>query len=167
MFNSKTTAPKPSGSKLFPDYKPEETQLAHSYSVVKICIPIAQLILAIVTLYQFHGDQIQRFKYATFGLTVAPYAWISPLNLVGSLICPQYPTMYVVESTDVDDLRDRISLAGGQGEAAISDKCAHFGVQGTVGRIRLSDESLFVDHNPLGTVESWLPIKLLGRIWLS
>ncbi|KAI0168055.1 hypothetical protein BJ166DRAFT_246573 [Pestalotiopsis sp. NC0098] len=36
------------------------------------------------------------------------YAWMSFLNLLGSLICPQYPSCYLVESKTSDELKDRL-----------------------------------------------------------
>lgn len=83
-----------------------------------------QLIFASSTLYEARGDQIERYGYAAFGLTVAPYAWMSFLNLVGNLVCPQYATMYIVESSSMDELK------------------APFGVSGAVGRLSSESEEV-------------------------
>jgi hypothetical protein len=50
------------------------------------------------TLYRARGNQIERFGYAAFGLTVAPYAVVSVLNLLGSGLCPEFAALYMVES---------------------------------------------------------------------
>src|SRR5438046_2912927 len=72
--------------------------LSTGYSAMRILVSIGQLIFASSTLYKSRGDQIARYGYAAFGLTVTQYALMSLLNLLGSLMCPQYPTFYLVES---------------------------------------------------------------------
>ena len=72
--------------------------LSCGYNAIGILVSIGQLIFASSTLYLSRGDQINRFGYAAFGLTVIQYALMSLLNLFGNLMCPQYPTLYLVES---------------------------------------------------------------------
>jgi hypothetical protein len=81
------------------------TQIASNYSVVKIIVALGQTLFAVGTLYRARGDQVDRFGYAAFGLTVAPYAWMSVINLVGLLMCPEYPARYLVESEALRKLR--------------------------------------------------------------
>ena len=45
-----------------------------------------QAVWAIITLYRARADQIQEFGCAAFGLTVAPYAFMSVMNIIGSLL---------------------------------------------------------------------------------
>ncbi|OCL02254.1 hypothetical protein AOQ84DRAFT_393104 [Glonium stellatum] len=88
-------------NKVGSQFKPlnrNSTSLACNYSFVKVGISLGQSLFAIATLYQTRGDQIIRFGYAAFGLTVTPYAFMSIVNLCGSLVCPEYPEMYLVES---------------------------------------------------------------------
>jgi hypothetical protein len=73
--------------------------ICSDWSFLKIIVSIAQLVFAVATLYRTKGDQIDQFGYAAFGLTVIQYALMSMVNLVGNLMCPQYPTMYLVETT--------------------------------------------------------------------
>lgn len=75
--------------------------------MAKTVVSIIQLLFACSTLYKTKGDQIELFGYAAFGLTVIMYAWMSLLNLVGTLICPQYPSCFLVESQTFRDLRAR------------------------------------------------------------
>ena len=72
--------------------------LSCNYSFMKILISLVQFFFAISTLYRSKGDQVDRYGYAAFGLTVVPYLSITLLNLLGSLICPQYDSMFLVES---------------------------------------------------------------------
>jgi hypothetical protein len=48
-----------------------------SYSLPKILIGLFQAVWAVVTLYKVRGDQLDLYGYAAFGLTVAPYAFMS------------------------------------------------------------------------------------------
>ncbi|KAJ6443560.1 metallophosphoesterase [Purpureocillium lavendulum] len=93
-------------------FRPEEaphTVLSCNYNVIKILVSVAQLGIAVTTLYRTQGDQIKVYGYAAFGLTVAPYAWMSLVNLAGNLMCPQYNTMFVVESSGLDHLREDVA----------------------------------------------------------
>lgn len=111
--------------------KPEpRTTICCSYNFIKILVSVAQLLFAISTLYRTRGDQVDLYGYAAFGLTVTPYAWMSFINLLGNLMRPQYDTMFVVESTDLDELRELIAKSDGQTKE-------HFAVTGTVGRLDL------------------------------
>jgi hypothetical protein len=106
---------------------PKRTSIACNYNIVKLAISVAQLIFACVTLYRTRGDQIEVFGYAAFGLTVAQYAWMSFVNLVGNVLCPQYPTTFFVDSKSLDKLKEAIDKQG---------KKAKFPIQGAVGRIQ-------------------------------
>ncbi|PMD63727.1 uncharacterized protein K444DRAFT_715763 [Hyaloscypha bicolor E] len=77
----------------------KRTTLSYNYNWVKVLVSLGQAIYTIFTLYQARGDQIERFGYAAFGLTVAPYAVVSVLNLLGSGLCPEFAALYMVESS--------------------------------------------------------------------
>ncbi|PMD28625.1 hypothetical protein NA56DRAFT_683959 [Hyaloscypha hepaticicola] len=81
------------------------TKISCSYSLVKAFVALGQTLFAITTLYQTKGDELERFGFAAFGLTVAPYAFMSVINLFGNLVCPEYPAMYLVESEALRSLR--------------------------------------------------------------
>ncbi|MCJ1302248.1 hypothetical protein MMC08_005051 [Hypocenomyce scalaris] len=68
------------------------------YGVAKIGISLFQSLYATHTVYQARGDQITRYGYAAFALTVAPYAFMSILNLIGNMLTPDYPTLFLVRS---------------------------------------------------------------------
>jgi hypothetical protein len=88
------------------DQQPSRTlTLSFNYSLVKIMISLGQAIYAIFTLYGARGDQIAQFGYAAFGLTVAPYAVVSLINLLGSLLCPEFAAMYMIESSIMEEAR--------------------------------------------------------------
>ncbi|KAH8773724.1 hypothetical protein F5883DRAFT_615254 [Diaporthe sp. PMI_573] len=88
----------------------------------KILVSILQLVWGISTLYNARGNQIDLYGYAAFGLTVAPYAVMSFLNLLASLALPIHNTMYLVWNKDMHKAtslrtenskrRRRVELAG-------------------------------------------------------
>jgi hypothetical protein len=84
--------------------------IANNYNFIKIVIAIGQLIYTSTTLYQTRGNQIETYGLGAFGLTVAPYAWMSFLNLLGNILCPSYLTMYLVESSASDVLKKQLEL---------------------------------------------------------
>ena len=73
-------------------------EISSSYSLAQGLVAVFQTLYASVTLYRARGDQIDRYGYAAFGLTVAPYLVMSLVNLVGTVLTPNYPTIYMVES---------------------------------------------------------------------
>ncbi len=74
-----------------------------SYSIPKSIIAIGQIIYAVITLYETRGNQIVTFGYSAFGLTVIPYALMSLINLIGSLVTPDYHSLYLVASDVMDE----------------------------------------------------------------
>lgn len=96
--------------------------LSNGYNAMKILVSIGQLIFASSTLYRARGDQISRYGFAAFGLTVTQYALMSLLNLLGSLMCPEYSNFYLVENDVSDDARKHPGTV----------------IEGTVGRLMQS-----------------------------
>ena len=80
--------------------------ISASSNAAKIIVAIFQSLYGSLTLYQTRGDQLDRYGYAAFGLTVAPYAVMSIVNLMGCLMTPSYPTMYLVHSTVLDEINN-------------------------------------------------------------
>ena len=76
--------------------------LASSYNAVKLIIGLVQAIWAVITLYRARGNQIDEYGYAAFGLTVAPYAWMSFVNVIATLSCPNYPAMFMIRTGAMD-----------------------------------------------------------------
>tara|TARA_R110002003_G_scaffold391_13_gene19494 strand:+ start:1459 stop:3270 length:1812 start_codon:yes stop_codon:yes gene_type:complete len=91
-------------------------EVSATYNMVKALIALAQSAYALTTLYRARGDQISQFGFAAFGLTVAPYAVMSIMNLIGNLCRPEYPSLYMVESSIMDEARGR----GGLFEGAVA-----------------------------------------------
>ncbi|KJZ73165.1 hypothetical protein HIM_07362 [Hirsutella minnesotensis 3608] len=109
-----------------------------SYNVIKVLISIGQLLFSVLTLYETRGNQLAVYGYAAFGLTVAPYFWMSLVNLLGNLMCPQYPNIFIVNSPTLDRLRREIEAKG---------LSARYPFDGTVGRISQETEARVLDAN--------------------
>ena len=107
----------PSNAKIISDVgdEPGDTELCSSYNVPKAIIAIVQTIYASITLYRARGDQIQRYGYAAFGLTVLPYLIMSIMNLFATSLLPDYPSLYIVRSFELDEA----ITAGGQVDGAV------------------------------------------------
>jgi hypothetical protein len=97
----------------FEDCGSTPIQLASNYSIISVFVAAAQLCFAITTLYKTRGDQIHRYGYAAFGLTVVQYAIMSAVNILGNLMRPQYPAVYLVESTAMNEAKLRGAVIGG------------------------------------------------------
>lgn len=93
-----------------------EFHAGSSYSFPKILIGLVQAIWAIRTLYETRGNQLELYGYAAFGLSVTPYAFMSIVNILASLVTPEYPTMFLVHTPDLDEARE----AGGKFEGIIA-----------------------------------------------
>ena len=73
-------------------------EVSSSYDLAKGLVAVFQTLYASATLYRARGNQIERYGYAAFGLTVAPYLVMSIVNLVSTILTPNYPTTFMVES---------------------------------------------------------------------
>ncbi|KAJ7464493.1 hypothetical protein FB451DRAFT_440111 [Mycena latifolia] len=67
-------------------------------SVVKGLAALAQTLATFYTLYPTRGDQISRYGYAAFGLTVLPYSVMSIINLIAAIMTPEFQALYMVQS---------------------------------------------------------------------
>jgi hypothetical protein len=81
--------------------------LSSSYSFSRALIAVVQLVFASMTIYQSKGDQITRYGYAAFGLTVVPYLTMSFINLLGAMLTPDYSHVYLVSSEIMEEARRR------------------------------------------------------------
>ncbi|CZR69494.1 uncharacterized protein PAC_19394 [Phialocephala subalpina] len=141
---------------------PVEMQLSKNYNIPKILISILQILWGIVTLYKTRGNQIALYGCGAFGLTVAPYAIMSIINLATNLLRPEYATMYLVHSPEM-------------GEAALHEGAEFRGIVASLddnrtyaedftGALNIqSDNLLYFIFNLLGyLVIAILPIAIVG-----
>ncbi|KAJ7268395.1 hypothetical protein C8J57DRAFT_1181345 [Mycena rebaudengoi] len=93
---------------LVPDVNPE---LASSRSVPKAVIGIIQIVFSSFTLYRSRAALINHLGYASYSLTVLPYAVLTFVNLVGNLLTPEYPALYLVQSETLLEAQKRPGAA--------------------------------------------------------
>lgn len=74
---------------------------------LKAVFGVIQALFAIVTLYEARGNQIDIFGSAAFGLTVIPYLLMSLLNILSGVFCPEYPSLFLVDSSILREARKR------------------------------------------------------------
>ena len=82
-------------SELKDDY---QFQLGSSYNLFKGLAAIAHLVSASILLYKTRGDQFHRYRLSAFALTVIPYFFMSLVNLMGGILTPDYPVVYMVKT---------------------------------------------------------------------
>ena len=75
-----------------------QIQLGSSYNLFKGLAAIAHLVSASILLYKTRGDQFHRYRLSAFALTVIPYFFMSLVNLMGGILTPDYPIVYMVKT---------------------------------------------------------------------
>lgn len=81
--------------------------ISMSYSLSKGIIAVFQTLYTSFTLYETRGNQIDRFEYAAFGLTVAPYLVMSLVNLASNVMTPDFDCIYLVRDSVMDEVEVR------------------------------------------------------------
>lgn len=92
-----------------------QSQLVSSRPIAQFIGAIIQLICGSITLYKTRGDRVDRYGYAAFGFTVAPYLIMSLLNLIALTVTPYYSYLYLASS----DIMDEAVGRGGKFECTI------------------------------------------------
>lgn len=87
----------------FEHFQNNPINLSGSRNTLKSLIAISQLIFSCITLYRARGDQIDKFGYAAYGLTVAQYAVMSLVNIISNLTTPDYPSRYMVRTSVMEE----------------------------------------------------------------
>ena len=85
-------------------------KLSPSFNLVKGMAALVQLLYASFTLFRTTKGEVDQYGFAAPGLTVIPYAIMSALNLVASLVAPHYPTLYLVRSEVMEEAERRTGL---------------------------------------------------------
>ena len=85
-------------------------KLSPSFNLVKGLVALVQLLYASFTLFRTTKGEVDQYGFAAPGLTVLPYAVMSALNLIASLVAPHYPTLYLVRSEVMEEAERRTGL---------------------------------------------------------
>ncbi|KDQ52007.1 hypothetical protein JAAARDRAFT_198658 [Jaapia argillacea MUCL 33604] len=89
--------------------------LSRSQSYVKMAVSVAQLVYSVITIYRTKGNQLDRYGYAAFGLSVIPYAFMSLVNLICVGVVGDYTHLYMLRT----DIMREAALKGGWFAGAI------------------------------------------------
>ena len=87
------------------EFQPDTLTLPKNKNVGPLLVALVQSSYAAYTLYRARGNQIDMYGFSAFGLTVAPYALMSVINIIASLCTPAYPCMFLIETRDLDEAR--------------------------------------------------------------
>ena len=120
----------------------EGIKLYRSKELTSAFVGIAQVIFASITIYRARGDQIEKYGYAAYGLSVYPYLLMSLANLIKLLVCGRYPYVYVLRT-------DTLVEAEGKGGV----------FSGAVGNFGMNHGEVFSD--PPSSVKLLVPIRWL------
>jgi hypothetical protein len=85
----------------------EQPSLSCSYNILRGMVGVFQSLSASVAVYRARGDQISRYGYAAFGLTVIPYGVMSVVNLLGGLLTLDYDVIYTLWSPEMNEAKSR------------------------------------------------------------
>lgn len=105
--------------------------IAQDYSFLKAAVALGQALYAISTIYQTRGTQIEQFGYVAYGFTVLPYAFMSSVNLISNIVCPEYAAIFIVENEELSTLRRDLEAENRSSELII---------EGAVGRLSARTE---------------------------
>lgn len=73
-----------------------QLQLSSNYSILKPVAALIQVIYGSFEIYRASRQQLGKFGYAAYSLSVIPYIIMSVVNLLASMCEPQYPSMFLV-----------------------------------------------------------------------
>jgi hypothetical protein len=138
-----------------------QRELACSYNVPKLLVSLAQAVWASITIYRARGDQIDRYGYAAFGLTVVPYAFMSVINIIAGLLTPEYPAMFMIR-TPIMDEAERSAGAFFGGEIRVKSPRARS--TATYRDIDEDGEEEDVIFSAVGLVMGLVPLAIVGGL---
>ncbi|MCJ1331662.1 hypothetical protein MMC10_008353 [Thelotrema lepadinum] len=84
-----------------------EVTLSAPHSFSRTAIGIFQAVYSCVMIYVARGDQLERYSWGAFGLSVTPYAMMSMLNTVANTLTPVHPALHLVDSDALIESRRR------------------------------------------------------------
>jgi hypothetical protein len=90
-----------------------KVELASSQNILAYVASLIQLGFAVVTLYRVSGNQLDKYGYAAYGLTIIPYMMMSFVNLLAQIFNPDYPLIYMVQSHVMEEAKKQGALFDG------------------------------------------------------
>ncbi|KDQ55137.1 hypothetical protein JAAARDRAFT_342022 [Jaapia argillacea MUCL 33604] len=117
----------------FRSHNNDSITLTRSQSYVKMAVSIAQLVYSTITIYRTRGNQLDRYGYAAFGLSVFPYAFMSLANFICIGVVGEYTHLNLLRTDIMREAERRGGsfdgaigrIEGGGGEGTLVDASAH------------------------------------------
>ena len=125
--------------------KSKGIMLCRSIEVANAVVAIGQVIFSSITIYRARGEQIEKYGYAAYGLSVYPYALMSVANLIKLAVCGRYPYAYVLRTA---------TLIEAEGNGGVFE-----GAVGKLGVKNGEDDNDLQDGDPMAVFSdppSWL-----------
>jgi hypothetical protein len=72
-------------------------KICSQYNILKAALAIFQVLYGSWELYVARGQQLEKYGFAAFSLTVVPYVAMSLLNLLATVYRPEYSHVYLVQ----------------------------------------------------------------------
>ena len=126
----------------------KEIMLCRSTEAASAVVAIAQVIFSSITIYRARGEQIEKYGYAAYGLSVYPYALMSVANLIKLAVCGRYPYAYVLRTATLVEAERN----GGVFEGAVGNLRENHGEDDKVANDSQDDDPMAVFSDP----PSWL-----------
>ncbi|BCS04901.1 uncharacterized protein AKAW2_80702A [Aspergillus luchuensis] len=99
----------PSNASVEPLQNVRDIQISSTNNFPKAIVAVVQGFYALYTLIKTVGhdqDQIRLYGFAAYGFTPLPYLVMSAINFAGNVATPGYPTLYLVESHELDEVKN-------------------------------------------------------------
>ncbi|TFY57309.1 hypothetical protein EVJ58_g7098 [Rhodofomes roseus] len=109
----------------------KELKIHHPSGITNVLLSIFQIVFAIFTLYFTPSDQIPRWGYAAYGLSVFPYALMSVMNLLCAAFVGGYASGHILRTPI---LEESLKRAGQTSHAGNVTTVTYDGLIGTVRR---------------------------------
>lgn len=77
--------------------------LGNNWNPFTLAASLLQAGIGVYTLYKARGDQMETYGFTAFGLTVVPYVFMAFINIIASLVTPQFPCMFLIKTPDMQD----------------------------------------------------------------
>ena len=147
----------------------EGIKLCRSEELTGAFVGIAQVIFASITIYRARGDQIEKYGYAAYGLSVYPYLLMSLANLTKLAVCGRYPYAYVLRTATLVEAEGK----GGVFEGAVGNPREDGKVDNSQGgdSMGLSNPSFWIEFassswlRPLGDYRGyWRIAPIIGTL---
>lgn len=88
-----------------------ETQISCSQNMLQIITSIVQLALSSITIYHTRGPQLRRYGYASFGLSVIPFTFMSFINFICVGSTGGYPSLFMLKTSTLQEAKGRSGAA--------------------------------------------------------